>query len=171
MKRLIVLLLLAILPFALIELYTQKNRFNYDEFIHIRKRLKQLEKRVYAMREEQHSIMSKTIVPSVTVTAYAPVKEQCDNTPHITASLKHVREGICALSMDIEQDYQPRFGDKILVYSEGEVYGVFDFHDRMNPKWTRRIDILKMNVSDSKRFTPFKAKLLIIRGGVFVRQH
>ena len=40
----------------------------------------------------------------VTITAYSPRKGETDNTPFITASNKRVREGIIALSRDLEEE-------------------------------------------------------------------
>ncbi len=73
----------------------------------------------------------------VEVTAYSNTPDQCDSTPNITASNIRVRDGIVALSRDIEQAMGLKFGDLVLL----EPYGVFEFQDRMNKRIKCTVDI------------------------------
>jgi 3D (Asp-Asp-Asp) domain-containing protein len=73
----------------------------------------------------------------VTLTAYSSTPDQCDSTPHITASNKSVHHGIIAVSDDIVKELGISFGQKVLIPG----HGVFEVQDRMNPRWHRRVDI------------------------------
>jgi len=70
----------------------------------------------------------------VEVTAYS---SESPETGNITASGQRVRRGIIAVSRDLESVYGLKFGD--LVEIEG--VGTFEVQDRMNKRWTKRIDI------------------------------
>ncbi|MBI2577922.1 MAG: 3D domain-containing protein [Candidatus Wildermuthbacteria bacterium] len=69
----------------------------------------------------------------VIVTAYSSTPEQTDDTPFITASGKHVRDGIIATNI-------LPFGTKVRVPS---LYGdkIFVVEDRMHPRKKQQIDI------------------------------
>jgi 3D (Asp-Asp-Asp) domain-containing protein len=73
----------------------------------------------------------------VTLTAYSSTPEQCDSTPHITASNKPVRHGVIAVSDDIVKELGLAFGQRVLIPG----HGVFEVQDRMNRRWHRRVDI------------------------------
>jgi 3D (Asp-Asp-Asp) domain-containing protein len=96
----------------------------------------------------------------VQVTAYTPTKDQCDDTPFITASNQRVRDGIIALSRDLEEDFGLEFGDTVVL----EEIGVFEFQDRMHPRWERKVDIfmwerreaLEFGVQETRLFLPKK---------------
>lgn len=93
----------------------------------------------------------------VTITAYNPVEAQTDTTPNITASNKEVRHGMIALSRDLEKDFGFEFGDLITIYN----VGVFEFEDRMNKRWKRRVDILMKNKDDAKKFGEQKGWIIL----------
>ena len=83
----------------------------------------------------------------VTATVYHPVPEQTDNTPFITASGAYIEE-CCpgdhrwlAVSRDLE-DFGFVFGARVLVEGAGELDGVWTVEDRMNRRYTNRIDFL-----------------------------
>jgi len=75
----------------------------------------------------------------VEITSYNADPAQTDSTPTITASGQTVREGICALSRDIEQEFGLEFGDKVDLGK----WGVYEFQDRMNKRIKRGVDIFK----------------------------
>lgn len=80
---------------------------------------------------------------TVTITSYNPVKEQCDSTPHITASGKHYGENCLALSRDLLYKF-----DKRGVYYYGDtVYVTIPFivKDTMNKRIHSTIDILLLD--------------------------
>lgn len=83
----------------------------------------------------------------VTVTAYSPIVEECDDTPFITAFNKRVKEGTIAISRDLEK-MGWRVGDKI---SLGDL-GVFVVWDRMHPRWSNRVDIFFHDSTTAKKF-------------------
>ena len=84
----------------------------------------------------------------VTVSAYNPLPGQTDSTPFITASNQAVREGICAVSRDLEKRLKLRFGD--FVYLEG--IGVCEFQDRMHRRKRNQVDLFMWNRSDAIAF-------------------
>jgi 3D (Asp-Asp-Asp) domain-containing protein len=87
------------------------------------------------------------LVP-VFVTAYNPTVTQTDSTPQITASNKRVKPGIVGLSRDLEEEFGFQFGDTVVI----EGIGRFVFEDRMNKRWTRRVDILMLSIKAAKEF-------------------
>lgn len=82
----------------------------------------------------------------VTVTAY----HNCpgSRTPGITASGQRVRKGIIAVSRDVERNLNLDFGDRLLLHG----YGVFEFQDRMAPRWHQKADIFMDCESKAARF-------------------
>jgi len=107
-----------------------------------------LDKEVDEVLEKvKHSYRTVRLVP-VVITAYNPVSAQTDSTPKITASNKQVKAGMVALSRDIEEEFGFKFGDTVVI----EGLGRFTFEDRMNKRWTRRVDILMFSNEAAKRF-------------------
>ncbi|MDD5290270.1 MAG: hypothetical protein PHT40_03705 [Patescibacteria group bacterium] len=69
----------------------------------------------------------------VLVTAYSSTVDQCDSTPFITAHNTHVRDGIVAanfLTFHTKVKMPEIFGNK-----------VFEVEDRMNKKFSDRVDV------------------------------
>ena len=80
----------------------------------------------------------------IPITAYASVPEQTDSTPFITASGKHVRDGIVAanfLPMGTRVRIPALYGNKIFVVE-----------DRMNKRYFYRMDIWMAENNDAKKF-------------------
>lgn len=74
----------------------------------------------------------------VTVTAYSYPDAYCPGTSGgRTASGERVREGILAVSRDIEQSLNLGFGDQVLLHG----LGVFEFQDRMSSRKHKTADI------------------------------
>ena len=73
----------------------------------------------------------------VILTAYTAADEECDDTPHHTASAKPVRHGIISISKDLVQEFGLKFGQRVLIRG----HGIFAVEDRMNPRMRRRVDI------------------------------
>ncbi len=74
----------------------------------------------------------------VTVTAYHPGVYCPGSGPTgITASGEKVREGIIAVSRDVEQNLNLGFGDRVMLHG----LGVFDFQDRMASRCRAKVDI------------------------------
>ena len=82
-------------------------------------------------------VMGASYIMAVTVTAYSPSVDETDSTPYITASNQRVRDGICALSRDIEKQFKLKFGD--LIHLEG--IGTCEFQDRMHKRKRRQVDL------------------------------
>ena len=87
----------------------------------------------------------KTIL--VTATIYHATPEQTDSTPHITASNKIIDLGNplkhrwIAVSRDLEAKGLT-FGVKVCITGAGDLDGIWTVQDRMNRRWTSRIDFL-----------------------------
>ncbi len=83
-------------------------------------------------------------VMHVTATAYNSLVGQTDSTPFITARGTHTRHGVIAAN------FVP-FGTLIKIPA---IYGdeIFVVEDRMNPRYTRRIDIWMEELADARKF-------------------
>jgi len=86
-------------------------------------------------------------LPSVVATTYYCTKEQCDNSPYVTASgfeIDHdcpYNSRCLAISRDLKQYF--RFGDTVIVSGNRmptDVDSVWIVRDVMNKRFTKRID-------------------------------
>lgn len=93
---------------------------------------------------------------AVTVTAYSPTEEECDEDPYITAYQKPVKEGTIAISRDLEEELGWAIGDK--VYLTG--LGVFEVWDRMHPRWRKKVDIFFHDTEKAVSFGVKQARVL-----------
>ncbi|MGQ9688760.1 MAG: 3D domain-containing protein [Desulfobaccales bacterium] len=82
----------------------------------------------------------------VSVTAYSYFGGQ--SPYNITASGKKVKEGMVAVSRDVERHLNLTFGDRVLLHG----LGVFEFQDRMAPRWTRKADVFMHSNHEARRF-------------------
>jgi len=114
---------------------------------------KQVNKALDQAKERMRTVM---LVP-VVVTAYNPVASQTDSTPQITASNKRVKPGIVALSRDLEKELGFKFGDTVVIQGHGS----FVVEDRMNKRWTRRVDILMFSRKAAKDFGVQSSHLML----------
>jgi 3D (Asp-Asp-Asp) domain-containing protein len=74
----------------------------------------------------------------VTVTAYHPgVYDPATGKKGVTASGLRVKEGIVAVSRDLERSLNLDFGDRVLLHG----LGVFEFQDRMANRCHKKVDI------------------------------
>ena len=83
----------------------------------------------------------------VTITAYSPHVEQTDSTPLLTASQKRVSTKYEALSRDLETQYRLKFGDSVIL--NGKEY---EFQDRMNKRWSRKVDRFFWSRAEALKF-------------------
>lgn len=84
----------------------------------------------------------------VTVTAYHP-GAYCPGVPKgITASGIKVKEGMVAVSRDVERNLNLDFGDRVLLHG----LGVFEFQDRMAPRCKKKVDIYLDCTKKARRF-------------------
>ena len=83
----------------------------------------------------------------VTATIYHATPEQTDSTPDITASNKKIdlsnplKHRWIAVSRDLEEKGLT-FGVKVCVTGAGNFDGIWTVQDRMNRRWSHRIDFL-----------------------------
>ena len=102
-----------------------------------------------------------TLTPElVTVTTYTPSIDECDSTPHITASgfkidtLNPKRHKIIAISRDLKHKW--KFGTKIKITGMGKHNGTYIVKDVMNKRYKKRIDILVGKQDKQFKFTGIK---------------
>jgi 3D (Asp-Asp-Asp) domain-containing protein len=82
----------------------------------------------------------------VTVTAYSYNGGQ---HPHnITASGRKVKEGMVAVSRDLERTLNLDFGDRVLLHG----LGVFEVQDRMASRQRKKVDLFMNSDSKARRF-------------------
>ena len=92
-----------------------------------------------------------TFRTNVTLTMYHPTKNQTDSTPNITADgtkiniWKASQYRYVAVSRDLLSRWGGplNYGDWIVIEGAGKNSGVYQVRDTMNPKWTKRVDVLK----------------------------
>ena len=111
--------------------------------------------------EVKMTYLIRKITPEiVTVTAYTPSVEECDSTPHITASgfkidtLNPSRHKIIAVSRDLKRKW--KFGTKIKIVGIGKHSGIYTIKDVMNKRYKKRIDILIGKQSKQFKYTGIK---------------
>jgi len=101
----------------------------------------------------------------VDATIYHAVEGQTDSTPLITASGKHINPNNpaghrwIAVSRDLEK-LGFVFGEKVLVTGAEQMDGVYVVEDRMNRRWTKRIDFLVNETMKGGRWKGVRIKLI-----------
>ncbi len=101
----------------------------------------------------------------VTATIYHATPEQTDDTPFITASGMYINPECpqchrwIAVSRDLEE-LGFVFGAKVKVTGTGHLDGIWTVQDRMNPRWTQRIDFLVNQDIKGGRWDDIKIELL-----------
>ena len=114
---------------------------------------KRLQERVWELEDNCGFTEADKIAFNVTVTTYNPTKQQCDDTPNITADGTKIKPWrateyrYVALSRDLLSRWGGPFdyGDYIVIEGTGKWDGVYQVRDTMNPKWVKRVDILTTN--------------------------
>lgn len=95
----------------------------------------------------------------VEVTAYSATKEQCDNDPHIAASMKPPKPGTVAVSRDLF-DLGWTFGKT--VYLKG--LGPYVINDVMNERFKHRVDVFISDTRQAKGFGTRTTEAILLRG-------
>lgn len=101
----------------------------------------------------------------VDATIYHAVEGQTDSTPLITASGKHINPNNpaghrwIAVSRDLEK-LGFVFGEKVLVTGAEQMDGVYVVEDRMNRRWTKRIDFLVNETMKGGKWRGVRIKLI-----------
>lgn len=92
-----------------------------------------------------------------TVTAYNPVPEQTDSTPCITASGKNV----CDQKMNVIAANWLPFGTKVQI---PDYFGerVFEVQDRMNARYSDRVDVLMYDLAEAKEFGKRRLRVVVL---------
>jgi 3D (Asp-Asp-Asp) domain-containing protein len=119
---------------------------------------------IIRLQNELHQAKELQFAVPVHITAYNPVPEQTDDTPFITASADYVRDGIVALSYDLESTLELEFGDIVVLETlDGEFLGEFEFQDRMNKRWRNKVDIFMWKVKDARKFGKVPGRMYVKR--------
>jgi 3D (Asp-Asp-Asp) domain-containing protein len=83
---------------------------------------------------------------TVTLTTYSPTSQECDSTPHITASgfkidtVNPKKHRIIAVSRDLKKKW--KFGTRVRIKNAGKYNGIYTVKDVMNKRYKNRIDLL-----------------------------
>ena len=112
-----------------------------------------LQEHIWMLEDDCGFTSADKIAFNVTVTTYNPTRDQCDDTPNITADGTRIKPWkateyrYVALSRDLLSRWGGPFnyGDYIVIEGAGDRDGVYQVRDTMNPKWTNRVDILTTN--------------------------
>jgi 3D (Asp-Asp-Asp) domain-containing protein len=96
-------------------------------------------------------------VKEVTVTAYNPEEDQCDEDPYVTASMRRVRSGTVAVSRDLFRQGWV-FGRKIRI----EGLGIFEINDLMNKRFSNRIDVFMWDHNQAEAFGKRRAEAALL---------
>ena len=112
-----------------------------------------LQERVWALEDDCGFDEPGKVAFNVTVTTYNPTRQQCDDTPNITADGTKIKPWkatdyrYVALSRDLLSRWGGPFeyGDYIVIEGTDGWDGVYQVRDTMNPKWVKRVDILTTN--------------------------
>jgi len=109
---------------------------------------------VESVRQEAEKAAIAAATTRVWLTAYSSSVDETDDTPFITASGKHVRDGIVATN------FLP-FGTKIKI---PKVFGdkIFIVEDRMHPRKKGIVDIWMPSKKEALRFGSFKADIVVV---------
>ncbi len=119
---------------------------------------------IIRLQNELHQAKELQFAVPVHITAYNPVPGQTDDTPFITASADYVRDGIVALSRDLERTLKLDFGDIVVLETRaGEFLGEFEFQDRMNKRWRNKVDIFMWKVKDARKFGKVPGRMYVKR--------
>jgi 3D (Asp-Asp-Asp) domain-containing protein len=100
-------------------------------------------------------------VTTVTVTAYSSRTIETDDTPFIAAWGDSVRTGTIAVSRDLLQFFGR--GQPVLLYLDGldAPPDTFVVNDKMNKRWTKRVDIWFKDTTIAQRFGTKKGIILL----------
>lgn len=118
--------------------------------------------------EKGRVILHDSNYVTVLATKYNAVKSQCDSDPLITADNskidlkklnKHQLRWI-AVSQEMTKVFNLNMGDKVFIECDNpKINGIWEIHDHMNKRFSRRIDLL-VPLNDKYNFDrPMKVKL------------
>ena len=108
-----------------------------------------------------------TISNEVTVTAtiYHAVEGQTDSTPNLTATMFEIdlsnprKHNIIAVSRDLES-MGFKMNQKVLIQGAGDLSGEWIIRDRMNKRFTKRIDFLVNTTRKGGKWENVKISLI-----------
>jgi 3D (Asp-Asp-Asp) domain-containing protein len=115
-------------------------------------------------RVEQVAVVTE----NVTATMYNAVTGQCDSDPLVTAGMYKINPNKAsdhkwvALSRDLLKRWGGLFeyGQKVKITGCGEKDGIYTIVDTMNPRFTKKIDILETQGTPLYKFDNVKITLL-----------
>lgn len=106
-------------------------------------------------------IDSLNISSKVTATMYHPVRGQTDNTPNQLADGTYIRierasnYNYIAISRDLlkKNGGQFKMGDLVFILGAGHKSGIYQIRDKMNVRFTNRIDFLESPNTPNYKYT------------------
>uniref|UniRef100_A0A6M3L686 3D domain-containing protein n=1 Tax=viral metagenome TaxID=1070528 RepID=A0A6M3L686_9ZZZZ len=102
----------------------------------------------------------------VKITAYTARVQETDSTPTVTAFNTGVKEGIIALSRDLEEKHSLKGGDRVFLdcFTNKKYSGIYVFNDRMHKRKRNQVDIFMNNLKKAKKVgVKNKARLYIYK--------
>ncbi len=105
----------------------------------------------------EKALAQRQRVKQVTVTAYNPTVDQCDEDPYVAASMRRVRSGTIAVSRDLfSQGWV--FGRKVRI----EGLGIFEINDLMNKRFSNRVDVFMWDHDQAVAFGKQKIEAALL---------
>jgi 3D (Asp-Asp-Asp) domain-containing protein len=142
-------ILISVLVFIAIEGMIKWHTLNIEN--QYLKEIRGLQEEQINLQKEKIQILEKklSVTPSlhVKLTAYTPRKEECDDDPLITASMKKVRSGGIAVSRDLY-----KLGWTFGKFVKIEGHGIFEITDLMNSKHKKSIDVFMWDLKKANKF-------------------
>jgi 3D (Asp-Asp-Asp) domain-containing protein len=130
------------------------------------KSMDKMHEQIMTLQEINHELKRQMNVTEfeVTVTMYNPTRGQTDSTPNITADGTRINPTrassyrYIALSRDLLSRWGGPFnyGDYVIIEGTGKDDGVYQVRDTMNPRFTKRVDILKSKGSRKFKYNSVK---------------
>lgn len=116
--------------------------------------LARLEKKVEKLSRRYQPID----ITYVTITAYTPSINECDNDPQHTAIMTKPRPGTIAVSRDLLEAGWT-FGKRVWIKN----HGVFVINDLMNKRYKKRIDIVMFDKNQAIQFGKRESVAVLIQ--------
>jgi 3D (Asp-Asp-Asp) domain-containing protein len=116
--------------------------------------LARLEKKVEKLSRRYQPID----ITYVTITAYTPSTNECDNDPLHTAIMTKPRPGTIAVSRDLLEAGWT-FGKRVWIKN----HGVFVINDLMNKRYKKRIDIVMFDKNQAIQFGKRESVAVLIQ--------
>lgn len=114
---------------------------------------------------ESERMYIPTIAYNVVITAYSSTRGQCDDDPHITASMTRPQRGTIALSRDLLKRFTPHapfsWGDEVWIdFGNGLRTGPYYVEDTMAKRKRMWVDVWQESTAEARNAGLQKGRLL-----------